>query len=105
MAKFYLLPPRSVLAHHFVEYLRKIFPGLDWDIDTRENLTEALEAAATCQPEVFVVYREELPEQGSTYQSLVDAFGAEDGDEIIDIHAGGQPSELIAQRWNIRRAA
>ena len=105
MAVFYLLPPRSLLAQHFVNYLQTIFPGLDWDAGTKSNLTEALESAATCHPDIFVIYREEMPEEESTFQALVDAFGAEDGDEVIDIRAGADEGELVTQRWSIRQEA
>ncbi len=105
MARIYLLPPRPLLGEHFANYLRGLFPGLDWDEEARINLAEGLEAAATCFPEVFVVYRDDLPEGESTYRALVDGFGAEEGDEIIEIRAGRRPGELIAQRWCLRVAA
>jgi hypothetical protein len=105
MSVFYVLPPRPLLAEHVAAYLRGFFPGLDWSPATRLNLTEALAAAGTCHPDVYVVFREELPEGESTRQALVDGFGAEEGDEVVEVRAGGRPGELTSRRWLIRPAA
>ena len=105
MSVFYVLPPRPLLAEHFTAYLRGLFPGLDWESSSRLNLTEALTAAATCHPDVYVVFREELPAGESTRQALVNGFGAEEGDEVVEVRPGGRPGELSARRWSIRFAA
>jgi hypothetical protein len=105
MALFYILPPRPLLAEHFVAYLHPLFPGLDWEPPARLNLTEALAAAATCHPDVFVVFREELPPGEPVRQALMDGFGAEEGDEVIEVRAGCRPGELLTRRWPMRVAA
>jgi len=105
MSVFYVLPPRPLLAEQFAAYLRGFFPGLDWNPATRLNLTEALAAAGTCHPDVYVVFREELPDGESTRQGLIDGFGAEDGDEVIEVRAGGRPGDFTSRRWLIRLAA
>jgi hypothetical protein len=98
---FYVLPPRPLLGDHLAEYLRTWLPGLDWDAATRLNLTEAIRAAATCYPDVYLVFREELPDGVSTIQALRDAFGAEEGDEVIEVHS----FEPAGRRLQIRSAA
>jgi hypothetical protein len=105
MSVFYLLPPRPLLGEHFAGYLRGLFPGLDWDAPTRLNLADALSAAASCHPHVHVVFREELPEGEPARRALVDGFGAEEGDEVVEVRPGGRPGELIARRWQVRLAA
>lgn len=102
MSVFYVLPPRPLLADHLAEYLGAWLPGLDWDGATRANLTEALRAAATCRPDVYLVFREELPDGLTTSQALVDGFGAETGDDVIEVRTGLTPA---ARRWQIRAAA
>src|SRR5262245_43536364 len=105
MSVFYLLPPRPLVGEHFAGYLRSLFPGLNWDAPTRVNLADALASAATYHPDVYVVFREELPEGERVRQALVDGFGAEEGDEVIEVRAGSRPGELVARRWRVRLAA
>ena len=71
MAIFYVLPPSPLVADHLADYLASWLPGLDWDEPTRLNLTEAIRAAATCRPDVYLVFREELPEGVATTEALV----------------------------------
>jgi len=104
MAVFYVLPPRTQAGDHFAAYLRELFPGLDWDARERLNLADGLLAAAAARPEVFVVFRDELPGGAATPSSLADAFGAEPGDEVIEVRLAGV-DELAPSRWQIRRAA
>lgn len=105
MATFYLLPPRPLMAQHFVTFLQSVFPGLQWDTPTRQNLTEALEAAATCRPDVFVIFREDLPEEEPALVTLMEAYGAEEGDEVIDIQASEGSGRLVPRQWEVRPAA
>jgi hypothetical protein len=102
---FYVLPPRPLMGEHFAGYLHSLFPGLRWGETERLNLADALAAAATCHPNVYVVFREELPNGDTTRQALLDGFGAEAGDEVIEVRPGGSSGELVARRWQIRAAA
>lgn len=101
MSTFYLLPPRPLLADRFAAFLRPLFPGLDWDDSRRPGLTGALEAAVLEHADVYVVYREDLPEGRPVPQALADAFGAEPGDEVVEVHATGRPGELSTRRWRL----
>ena len=105
MAIFYVLPPRPLIADHLTDYLASWLPGLDWDDSTRMNLTEAIRAAATCQPDVYLVFREELPEGIATMEALIDGFGAEHGDVVIEVRTAFDESHPAARRWHIRAAA
>jgi len=49
---------------------------------------------------VYVVHREELPEDDDLARGLAEAFGAEPGDEVIEVRPGRE-----AQRWRLARAA
>ena len=104
MSLFFVLPPRPLLGEHFAGYLRSLFPGLDWDARARSELAEAL-VAAIARPDVYVVFREELPAGESTQRALADGFGAEVGDEVIEVKAGSRPGELVARRYPLSPAA
>jgi hypothetical protein len=102
MSTFYLLPPRPVLGERLAGFLQGILPGLDWDTPTRAHLAEAVMAAAV-HPDVFVVYREDLPPGESPARALADGFGAETGDEVIEVRPGPKPDELTVRRWRLTR--
>jgi hypothetical protein len=101
MSTFYLLPPRPVLGERLAGFLRAVLPGLDWDVQTRVNLTEAISAAAEVHDDVFVIYREELPEGETPSEALTTAFGAESGDEVVEVRPGPHPGELTTRRWRV----
>jgi hypothetical protein len=87
MATFYLLPSRLALGHRFGEFLSEIFPGLSWQRATWPDLAENLGTAAASRSGVFVVFREDLADEQNPDDSLVRDFGAESGDEIIEVDA------------------
>jgi hypothetical protein len=101
MSTFYLLPPRPVLGERLAGLLHDLFPGLDWDTTARANLAEALAAAATGRNGVFVAYREDLPEGEPAARALADGYGAEAGDEVVEVRPGPKPGELTARRWRL----
>ncbi len=99
MSTFYLLPSRPILGERFARYLTTFFPGLDWTVAAWPDLADTLGALASGQPNVYVVYGEELPTGENPTGALATAFGAETGDEVIEIQPGNQPGELVAHRW------
>jgi len=101
MSTFYLLPPRPLLGERLAGFLQTVLPGLDWDVDTRANLAEAVAAAASIHDNVYVVYREDLPKGESPSRSLTDGFGAETGDEVVEVRPGSRPGELVSRRWRV----
>jgi hypothetical protein len=100
MSTFYLLPPRPLLGQRFGEFLTSLFPGLTWDPAVWTDLAEVLGAAAACYPDVFVIYREDLPE-GDVEGNLAEAFGAEEGDEIVEVRTGAKVGDVSAHRWRL----
>lgn len=100
MSTFYLLPPRPVLGDRLAGFLQALLPGLDWDVATRANLAAAIEAAASAHADVYVVHREDLPEGAHPADALTEAFGAEIGDEVIEVRVA-RAGELTARRWRI----
>ncbi len=101
MSIFYLMPPRPYLGDRFADFLQALFPGLAWDSTSRKGLAELLGDAAGEREGVYVVYREDLPHEASTLQALVDGFGAEAGDEVVEVRPGGRFGEIITRRWRI----
>src|SRR5262245_1065151 len=96
MSTFYLLPPRPLVAERLTDYLRTLFPGLDLTWMKSIDLTDFLAGAAADHPNVFVVYREELPQEEDAGTALRNGFGAETGDDVIEIRPGGKGGELTA---------
>jgi len=105
MSTFYLLPPSSLVAESLVGYLNAFLPGLPLARRIQESVAEALLSAATDQPEVYVVYREELPEGEDTAQALMEVFGAEAGDEVVEFRSGARLGETRIHRWRLGIAA
>jgi hypothetical protein len=99
VSTFYLLPPRPLLGEHFANYLKTLFPSLDWASSTWTELGETVGATAAGRPDVFVVFREDLPDGEDLAQALANGFGAEAGDEVIEVRPGFRPGELRPRRW------
>jgi len=101
MSIFYLMPPRPFLGDRFADFLQTLFPGLAWDSAGRASLAETLGEAAAARTDVYVIYREDLPREEAPAQALVDGFGAEAGDEVVEVRPGGRPGEVVTRRWRI----
>jgi hypothetical protein len=101
MSIFYLMPPRPFLGDRFADFLQTFFPGLDWDSASRASLAETLGEAASGRDGVYVIYRDDLPREESPAQALMDGFGAEPGDEVVEVRPGGRPGEVITRRWRV----
>jgi hypothetical protein len=100
MSTFYVLPPRPFLGRCYASYLQTLFPGLEWDDAVCPDLADRLCSVAAGHRDVYVVYREELPEDDNLARGLADAFGAEVGDEVIEVRPGRD-----AHRWRLGSAA
>jgi hypothetical protein len=101
VSTFYLLPPRPVLGERLAGFLQTVLPGLDWDLATRAALAETVETAASAHADVFVVYREDLPDGEPPARALADGFGAVAGDEVVEVRSGARPGEMTARRWKV----
>jgi hypothetical protein len=95
------MPSRPVLGERVAVYLKTVFPGLDWASTAWAWLAEAVGSLVAQQSDVFVVYREELADDGNLARSLVDGFGAELGDQIVEVQPGDRAGELTTRRWNL----
>ena len=101
MSTFYVLPPRPYLADHLAATAGSLFPGLAKASIPWAALADALRDAVTTDEDVFVVGREELPDGEHPLQSLRDGFGAELGDEVIEVRPGARPGELQTRRYRV----
>jgi hypothetical protein len=100
VSTFYLLPPRPLLADCLAHFLQRFFPGLPWDVAARGRLVELLAGAAE-RGDVFVVHREDLPAGVPPQRALVDGFGAEAGDEVVEVRVGPERGETVERRWRV----
>jgi hypothetical protein len=100
MATFYILPPRPFLGRCYAAYLQTLFPDLTWDDAALSELADCLSSIAADRQDVYVVFREELPEDDDVAQGLADGFGAEPGDEVIEVRVGRN-----VHRWRLGLAA
>jgi hypothetical protein len=105
MSTFYVMPSRPLLGRLFGEFLTSLFPGLDWNTDDFPDLGEALGAAARIQPEVYVLFREDLACERDAAMCLVRDFGAEAGDQIIEVEAGEEGPSVRYWQVGWRAAA
>jgi len=102
MSTFYLLPSRPQVGERFAIYLSELFPGLNWPQRAWADLAETLTRLAAEQPDVFVIYREELPHEEATASVLADGYGAAEGDEIVDLRRGSDGNTFPARRWRLK---
>lgn len=103
MATFYLLPPRALLADHLADWLNRALPGVDWDVSSRRHLVELVSVAAS-RPGVFLLHRDDLPAGETAEQGLRDGYGAEGGDEVVEVRMA-RPGEFVSRRWRIGQLA
>lgn len=104
MSTFYVVPPRPELGKRFAELLTGLFPGTVWPREDWHDLAEALGAAAMSQDDIYVVYLEDLPEGPNLEARLVENFGAEPGDDVIEVSPGRNLAEIGVQRWRVNEA-
>ncbi len=105
MATFYLLPPRPLLAERFAESLKALFPGVAAGRLQGAMLAEMLAGAVAVEGDVFVVHQEDLPAGEDPLAALAYCYGAEAGDEVVEVHAGPRTGEWTSRRWTLKRGA
>jgi hypothetical protein len=94
MATFYILPPRSCLEQALGELFGKLLPGLPLPADSWEIVTDRLGSAAEWPADVFLVPRDDLPDDEPLGCSLTAAFGAEAGDRVVEVNLGKGPTAM-----------
>jgi len=98
VSTFYLLPSRPVLGERFAAYLETLFPGLNWSSAAWPELADLLGDLAARRSDVYVVFGEDLSHGEDPARALADGFGAEPGDEIIEVGPGDRPGEMRTHR-------
>jgi hypothetical protein len=100
MARFFVLPPRAVVADCMSRSLRLSLPGLPIPVHTVADLLDVLQSAYDEEMEVFVLFREDLPDGTDLDLALADGFGAEFGDEITELRLTTQ-GQLAERSWRL----
>jgi hypothetical protein len=103
MATFYLLPPRPLVNQRFKEFAARLLPGLTpaGNVDLVALLQELIGNGS----DTYLVHPEDLPSDEDPVRALVDGFGAEPGDIILEIRFGTLSAETSLRRLAIRSAA
>lgn len=101
MSTFYVLPPRSVLADRLADFLTGLLPGLDWTRIAPTEVSDWLSTATSRLTDVYVVHREDLPAGEPVRRALADGFGAEAGDEVVEVRVGLGAADLTTRRYRL----
>ncbi|MCS7270411.1 MAG: hypothetical protein NZ703_04940 [Gemmataceae bacterium] len=101
MAVFYVVPPRPCLEETLVQVVQRFLPGLPTPEGIWDMLVEQLMRTAQWPTDVYLVPRDELPEDLPVPIALRELYGAEPGDEVIEVpwHTGS------CRRWMIPAAS
>ncbi len=101
MSTFYLLPPRPLIGERLAGFLRGMFPGVVWDNVAQSDLADSLGYLVESKGDRFVIFREDLPPGESASRALTNGYGAEAGDEVVEVRPEGNGMDLSARRWQI----
>ncbi len=85
MATFFVIPPRECLEQAVAEFIARILPGLPAEPAVTDTLLAAVEFEANRAGDVYLIHREDLPGTRDVVNDLIDAFGAERGDSVVEI--------------------
>ena len=101
MSTFYLLPARPYLGQCFALFLEGLLPGVTLDSTAWPYLADEITALTAGCTDVFLVHREDLPAGEDPARALADGFGAEPGDEVIELRAATRVGDWQVVRWLI----
>lgn len=104
MAVFYVLPSRPLLGECLARMLRPYVPGVSVSGEACSDLVESLVAGSPESDASYVIHKEDLPEGGDLNSSLRDGFGAEEGDQIVQVSIGSRDAEPRVEIWKLRAA-
>src|SRR5437660_757025 len=85
MATFYLLPARASLDRSLSELLGRFLPGLPVPASAWDRVIEYLSAATDWPADVFLIPRDDLPDDEAPADALRTGFGAETGDRVVEV--------------------
>jgi len=101
MATFYLLPPRPAFEDSFAQFIQSWLPGLSLPTGSATDLADSFHSKLSRQSDCFIIFREELPDGVELGQGLHDGFGAEFGDQVIEMRLGPRPGEMSQRSWQV----
>ncbi len=96
MATFYLLPPRECLEQAAAAFVARVLPGVPAPATLWEDLLALLTAGLA---ETFFIHREDLPGGDELADDLAAGFGAEPGDEVVEVGLATGPAPARVRRW------
>ncbi|MGL6076493.1 MAG: hypothetical protein ACRC8S_20250 [Fimbriiglobus sp.] len=89
MSTFLILPAREVMEHHLAAFVSGWLPGVPLPMDLWQTLVNEAVGLPGEHSTHFVIHRGELPGLGSVVEDLIAGYGAEPGDEILEVTANG----------------
>ncbi|HEX4611155.1 MAG TPA: hypothetical protein VH092_23390 [Urbifossiella sp.] len=94
MATFYLLPSRACLDDALAGFLGRLLPGLPVPAGSWDRIADRISRSG-----IYLVPRDDLPDDEPVADALATGFGAEPGDRVIEVSARGGP----AREWVVTR--
>ncbi len=102
MATFFVVPPRECLEQTLAEFVGRVLPGVPTSPAVVESFLGALELEANRIEDVFFVHREDLGGFDDPVRELIEAFGAEAGDKVVEIGATVSSRAATLRRCTVR---
>ena len=101
MATFYVLPPRECLEQALTQFCGRVLPGTPVPGDLCEQFLMHWANGLSELGESLCLHREDLPGSGDVQTDLVEAFGAEAGDRVVEIAWAGGNGVAPVRTWAI----
>ena len=101
MATFYVLPSRQQLGERFNEWLATLLPGTAWPRGEWPQLAESLVGTLQGQTGAYLVFREDGDDRLPLSAMLARDFGAEPGDDVIEVRLGDPGRESVALKRSL----
>ena len=102
MATFFVLPPRPFIQTALESFLESWFPGLNHAAAAWPEVGDVFDTALAGEASTYVIYRDELAEDGGVERGLRDRFGAEAGDQVIEVRGSPCNGEVRTRTWQLR---
>ena len=102
MATFFVIPPRECLEQSLVGFLGRVLPGVPSSPAVVEALLGALELEANRADDTYFIHREDLAGFDDPVRELIESFGAESGDRIVEIGAAPASRAATVRRCTVR---